>query len=62
MEINDISKLVSFEIVKEESQKGHLYKALYLVIRDKDNNVIYRNLLTFLTTNKYETILSLITK
>lgn len=62
MEINDISKLVSFEIVKEESQKGHLYKALYLVIRDKDNNVVYRNLLTFLNTNKYENILSLITK
>lgn len=61
MENFDISKLISFEIVKEESQKGHLYKALYLVIRDKENNIIYRNLLTFLNTAKYEDILSLIT-
>ena len=62
MENTDISKLVSFEIVKEESQKGHLYKALYLVIRDKENNIIFRNLITFLTTSRYDDILSLITK
>lgn len=62
MENTDISNIVNFEIVKEESQKGHLYKALYLVIRDKENNIVYRKLMTFLTTQKYEDILSLFTK
>ena len=60
METNDISKYVYFEVVNEKSAKGKIYNALYLCIRDKNSNLIYRYLLTFLTNNKYETLLSLI--
>ena len=59
---NNISNYVSIELVQEKSSKGNEYRALYLVIRDKNSDIKYRYLLTFLGPTKYDELLSLITK
>lgn len=59
MEISNISNFVTFEIARDKSAKGNDYKGIFLVVRDKDGNVLYKHLIDFLHT-KYDELLSLV--
>lgn len=58
----EISKYTSIEISEETSSKNNVYRGLFLVIRDKDNQIVSRHLIKFLTKSQYEVLLSLIQK
>ena len=58
----EISKYSHIEIMEETSSKGNVYRGLFIVIRDKDNQVVGRQLLKFLTKSQYDLLFSLIQK
>lgn len=60
MEIKDISTIVSFELVSGKSDKGNMYNAFYIVIKDKEGNYITRQLVKFLTDSQCNKLLTLL--